>query len=235
VSDAAPRQLTCPRCLARIDRGEAATNEPPRRVIPLDAQVRRDTKLAWVPLVLLVALVGVGIVLASRGHGGAGAGMIIIFVVLCALPGMVVMSIARARRRRAMLQSPPAIPKDAARVELPFGTSVTSKVLDYNRPRPGSGPGHPGSSLAAFASGFFLALLVCAGGFFLLAASASGSAKSGNALYLGLVVVAVIGTCIAGGFIGARWAGFGVGVATGIGLGMIALLPCGLCYIMTLS
>jgi hypothetical protein len=233
VSDAAPMRLTCPRCLTKIDRpaSTSATANKPMHVLPLDEQARRDSKLGSTALVPLGAVVAIGLFLALSSANLPFLGAIVAVLVLVAA---VLLAIAQTANRE-IKKTPPG-PRTSYPLPPPMPQGTGPNVIDYRRPRPGGGRGHPGSSLGAFAAGFFVSIGVCAACFFLLAATA-GSGNSGqslHSLYLALVVIVVITNAVLGGTIGGRWPGFGAGTAAGMGLGMLALAPCGLCYLMTL-
>src|SRR4051812_2275391 len=87
VSDAAPMRLTCPRCLTKIDRpaSSAPTSaRTPMRVLPLDEQAGRDSKLGSTALVPLGALVAIGLFLALSHANLSFLGAIVGVLVLVA-------------------------------------------------------------------------------------------------------------------------------------------------------
>lgn len=228
VSDNAPRRLTCPRCLARIDRPAALPVPPPlpMQVIPIDDQAHRDTRVATFAIVAFSFLLVIGLLLGLRTEL---SGRLLVIALLIAV-AIGCAQLLRVRQRRA---TPPVFDQSMSSERI--HVDPMRPVLDYRRPLVGNRRGRPGASLGAFATGFFAAIGVGAACFFLLAATAGGGNKQpANGLYLLLVVCALIGTAICGGSAGARWPGFGAGVATGLGLAMFALLPCGACYLMTL-
>jgi hypothetical protein len=126
---------------------------------------------------------------------------------------------------------PPPLPAATrAMVELP-------EMLDY-RTAPHyrqMAPVEPTNYWAAV-GGFFLALGVCAGGFYLLIMSlaASSSAKGLSALPLVLIAIAIGLVVYAGVYFGKKkgWRGFMPGIAIGLGLGLMVLGPCGFCYLI---
>src|SRR5262245_32310015 len=83
VSDAAPAVLTCPKCLAKV-RNDAAHQVPmpvaPLRVLPLDDQVRRDSKFSAsvaIPVVVMV-LIGVGLLVIGGSAPATGFSVVMI-------------------------------------------------------------------------------------------------------------------------------------------------------------
>ncbi len=243
VSITAPMQLTCPRCLAKINREptetEAETSAAPlplpapsprgpMRVLPLDEQANRDSRLGAVALLPLGLIISVGL-FAALYHVGTFLGL---FVAVIAIILTVLAAIAQSVNRQREITGPNELSRPFP-VPPPLPPSTGSHVIDYRRPRPYGGPGHPGMSMGAFAAGLFVAIAVCAGCFMLMAATAGSGRTSGSAhgLYFSIVLIAVIGTGIAGGMIGGRWPGYGAGTATGLALGVAALAPCAFCYL----
>src|SRR4051794_1680208 len=71
VSPAAPRRLTCPRCLGKIENpasAGAAAPMPalPMRVIPIEEQFDRDRSLADLGMIVLVCFLAIGAMLALQ-------------------------------------------------------------------------------------------------------------------------------------------------------------------------
>jgi hypothetical protein len=241
VSDAAPPVVTCPGCLARIERATAEA-PPPRAlpVIPVDAQADRDSKLAVIALWVIGALVCAGVIITAARSVGAGgsAGSLICLVI--GLGGVAVLVLfLRSNRSDKLLSGEPAI----APPPLPTAQPVPGRpgVLEYNAPPRLSPAKAQAMSIAAFAGGFFAAIIVCGLGFLLLAVTVDGGSSRGrsggtplNAVYLAAVVVAVIATATFAGILNRRpgWRGFGPGAAVGLGLGMLALGPCAFCYLL---
>lgn len=242
VSDSAPPVVTCPGCLARIERATAEA-PPPRAlpVIPVDWQAERDRKLAIGAIWVVGVLACLGIVMMAFRTGLESLPCLVIGFGGVAL----LVLFLRSNRSEKLLSGESALEPQPP--PLPTAQPVPGRpgVLEYNPPPRLSPAKAQAMSLAAFAGGFFAAIVVCGLGFFLLAAtvemnSRGGPSASGSglrAIYLGLVVIGVIATATFGGILNGRpgWRGFGPGIATGLGLGMLALGPCALCYLMTLQ
>ena len=245
VSPAAPRVVTCPRCLYRLlnpqggeaDTASTAATLPapplPMRVLPLETQAHSDTSATIAMLLVLVVLLAVGAFLSATTMG-IGSAAFNVLLVLLILTFAAIVIVAGYRNQKRMLAAaavtatmPPAprYPSDA--------------VLSYRTPQ----PSEPTNYVAA-TGGFFSAIGLCAGGFFLLAATSgmgsqtsSGAAKSERGFFLLLVIAAVIGFMIAAPVLAQRkgWKGFGLGATIGLVLGLLALGPCAFCYLMTLG
>jgi hypothetical protein len=88
-----------------------------------------------------------------------------------------------------------------------------------------------------FAGGFFTSIGVCAACFILLGATVGYQPKEAHILFLGVALAAVVGLILLSVSMHrkADWRGFGPGVTVGLVLGMMALGPCGFCYLMTFS
>jgi hypothetical protein len=74
VSEFAPRTLVCPRCLGVVLNPAGLTPaefamRPPVRVLPLDYEVRRDSRTSSVMLFLMAAVLGIGAWLTFQGSG----------------------------------------------------------------------------------------------------------------------------------------------------------------------
>ncbi len=227
VSDAAQGQLTCPRCLAQLlnPYGVDPSNQTaPRRVMPLEQQVSRDQNLSQGALSAIIGLLAIGgmIMLAGMDLGAVGR-ILIVVLLIAAVAGLVIIGVrskresdATARGNRS-IAGPPSIPG----------------ALPY-RPTPDEDDGRTG---LRFAGGFFTAIGVCAGCFILLAATVGIEPKSAHVLFLCIVLAAVIGLSALATSVrqNPSWRGFGPGVTVGLVLGMMALGPCGFCYLMTLG
>src|SRR5436190_21100158 len=82
VRDDAPRVITCPRCLAALNNPYAivasdasprtGAKPPPVPVVPLEHQVRRDTRVGAVGIVVVLLIVVLGVLrLLAAGVNGA--------------------------------------------------------------------------------------------------------------------------------------------------------------------
>ena len=120
----------------------------------------------------------------------------------------------------------------------PFPTIPQAEVhipstIEYRTPKHFT-PADPVNILATL-GGFFLSIGVCAGGFFLLGFTANYR-TGGKPIYLLLVAIAVIAVIIFGSVFGDREGlrGFKPALFIGLALGMMALGPCGFCYLISL-
>ena len=241
VSDAAPPVVTCPGCLAKIER--ATAEAPPQRVlpvIPVDAQAERDSRVTVIALWLIGALVCAGVILMaarSVGAGGGGGSLLCLVIGLGGVAALVMF--LRSSRSDTLLSGEPAMQPPP----LPIAQPVTGRpgVLEYNPPPRLSPAKAQAMSIAAFTGGFFAAIAVCGLGFLLLAFTVDGGPGRSHgggapvrALYLVVVIVAVIATAMLAATLNRRpgWRGFGPGAVVGLGLGMLALGPCAFCYLL---
>jgi cell division protein FtsW (lipid II flippase) len=227
VSDAARRQLTCPRCLAQLlnPHGVDPSNQTaPRPVIPLEQQVSRDQSLSQGALSAIIGLLAIGGMIMIAGMDLGAVGRILIIALLTASVAGLGMIGLRSKRESDALASehgsiagPPSIP----------GALPYRSTRDEDDGRTG----------LRFAGGFFTAIGVCAGCFILLAATVDFQPKSAHVLFLCIVLAAVIGLIVLTTSVrqNPSWRGFGPGVTVGLVLGMMALGPCGFCYLMTLG
>lgn len=227
VSDAAQRQLTCPRCLAQLlnPYGVDPSNQTaPRPVIPLEQQVSRDQSLSRGGLIAIMVLLTVGgmIMIGSMDLGMVGR--ILTLVLLTAAAAGLVMIGLRSKSESDALSS--VTKPVAAPPPIPAGLSYRSASDE--------GDGRTG---LRFAGGFFTAIGVCAGCFILLAATVDYQPKAAHIVFLGIVLAAVVGLILLTTSVrrNPSWRGFGPGVTVGLVLGLMALGPCGFCYLMTLG
>jgi hypothetical protein len=224
VSDAAPARLTCPKCLGRIDNPSAGKvlPAPPLRVIPVDEETRFDSKVSIAMIVLVTALVVVGSLIMLSTLDAPGFTLVVLALVL-AVGGAAVARVA-LRGGPAPAPAPATSPYDSQAPGSP-------PVLHYASHRAQREP----ARLGAFALGFFAALGICAAGFLALAATVDLKPKSLHPLLLTGVIVGVAGGFILNGVVARRIGGrgYGAGTITGMILGLMALAPCGLCYLMT--
>jgi hypothetical protein len=227
VSDAAPMQLTCPRCLAKIQRPTSvpAAQRVPVPAIPLDEEAKRDSRLAFGILLLIGIFVCVGVWVAMGATNAPAADSVAFAAVLVILVVVIILA-AVALGPPKPAKTPPPLPPARAWED-------SDKILQYSSIRRSDSPHWSGG---AFAGGFFAALGVCAGGFFLLGATIDSRNSVSGMIFLVIVVIAVIATITMGVFIGRRRSmlGFTQGVAVGMCLGLLALGPCAFCYLMTL-
>jgi len=238
VTDSAPQRLICPNCLSTIDNphGLAPGQAPagPRPVIPLQQQVSSDSKLAGGASIAVTIVAVIGLVAIVLTYGLSSMSILLIAMVLLAAGGAWALSgfpLSGGIKPKAATRTG----GDAAH---PPGTRAVVQMpesLDYRGPmRYRQQPAGEPTNYWAAVAGFFLAIGVCAGGFFLLimGLSMNASTKGAKALPLVLVVIAISLVVFAGWYFGRRpgWRGFMPGVAIGLGLGLMALGPCGFCY-----
>jgi hypothetical protein len=228
ASDQAPRLLTCPRCLAQLINPYAAdpsNPKAPRPVIPLEQQVSRDQSLARGGLIAILVLLAVGgLVMINQMHLGAVGTILILVLLTGAAAGLVMVGLRSKSEANAL-------------------ASVTKSLAPAPPPIPGAigyrsahdeGDGRTG---LRFAGGFFTSIGICAACFILLGATVSFEPKAAHVIFLGIVLAAVVGLIVLTTSVrrNPSWSGFGPGVTVGLVLGMMALGPCGFCYLMTLG
>lgn len=234
VTEAAPPQVSCPRCLAALVNPASPYSGVPRPVpvLPLDQQVAHDTRTGTYLTYGLIALIAVGSLftfLSGTARNGT-------FILL--LAGGLATFLYFLGQIRADTAATPSEPSadsysDPSRDPGPG----QSRVLEYGRPR---GSQRPAATPGAVAGGFFSAIAVCGLGFLVLGSTAdySGRRSAGgnyNALILAAVVLAVIVFIVMTVRISGRWRGFGPGATAGLCLGLLALGPCAACYLLTLG
>src|SRR5205823_3302935 len=157
VSDAAPAVVTCPGCLAKIER--ATAEAPPRHalpVIPVDAQADRDGRVAIAVLWTIAALVCAGVVMMGI-RSGVGGGLPCLVIGFGGV-ALLVLFLRSGRWETALSGNPSLEPPP-----LPAAQPVPGRpgVLEYNPPPRLSPARAQAMSLAAFAGGFFGAIVVC--------------------------------------------------------------------------
>jgi hypothetical protein len=233
VSRAAPVRLICPRCLAKIE-NPAATGATPRPVIPLlkgspvNTQIDRDQRITRISLALLLILVFVGLLLVISADS-----LWFVWLSAAGIIGIVIVEATRKDKPLPPIYPPKSpIPVASPAPESP-PPSASAKTLDYRAPD--FMRADNGGRERKFMGGIFLALGICGADVVLLAATADSGSRPLNTLCLTAVVGAVIGVMFAGWNLNRRpgWRGFGAGVLVGIGFGMLALGPCGFCYLFT--
>jgi ribosomal protein S27E len=246
VSENAPKQLVCPKCLNWVANpmgraAGAAMASGPRPVIPLEQQVTRDRSMSQVASVIVTAVILIGMVIAVIVEGITPATVALIVLVMIgagvawAVSGFPVWGSIKPQAQATVEREP--VP--SASVQLSAEANLRS--LDYRIPAQFRGPPREPTNYLAAIGGFFLAIGVCIGGIILLVASLAGASHAtsphGNLVYLIVVVLAVAGVIWAAARFGRRpgWRGFIPGVTIGLTLGMLALGPCGFCYLISLA
>jgi hypothetical protein len=223
VSDAAPARLTCPKCLGRVENPSAGKSlpAPPMRVIPIDQETQFDAKVSIAMIILVTALVVVGCLIMLSTLDAPGLTVVVLTLVL---------AVGAAAVARVALRGGPksvAVPGPS-----PYESQApgSSRTLHYSSIRP-----EESARIGPFAGGFFAALGVCAAGFIALLATIELEPKVLHPLVLVVVIVGVAGMSIVNGIVARKpgFKGYGAGAITGMVLGLMALGPCGLCYLMT--
>jgi hypothetical protein len=238
VTENAPPQVSCPRCLAAlVNPASPHSGMRPIPVIPLDQQVERDTR--WVTYLTygVLALLVVSVVLTIAGVN-LRQGMFVLLLLGGLATFLYFLGAARGEGKPRGVSAPGE--SDQFEPPAEAGGAV---VLPYGGPnRPHRAAVTPG----AVAAGLFSALGVCALGFYILAAtvdynpggySRGGSAAGTNyhAHILGGVICLIIAYIAVSIRVTFRWRGFAPGAAAGLCLGMLALGPCAACYLLTLG
>jgi hypothetical protein len=231
VSEYAPMTLTCPRCLAKIQRptGPAMPPPIPMRALPLDEEVANDSSVAMPVIVLISILIILGLIIMAVSSPPE-----VKMPVSVAIGVLVVLGIATGLT--AILRRTP--PAEAKAVEPIATDSSVPAMLNYSSVRRQPRAVEPVRA-GWFISGFFASLLVCAGGFVLLGVTvdmnSNSQFKGGNFLCLLLVIASVAGLIWMATRINRRLKGFLLGATIGLCLGMLALGPCAFCYLLTLG
>jgi hypothetical protein len=222
VTEQAPHAFTCTWCLAPIINPHAAPDAP-RPVIPLEQQVSGDTKATGGFAVLVCLAVVIGVILIGTRHGSFGT---ISLLLVLAVAVFVVVWIFRLREPNA---DHPAQLAPPGLVEFPA-------TLDYQPPPAYRQRTPQPTNYLAATGGFFLAIGICAACFFFLAWSFdySSSRRSHRILPLLLVIACLTLAVVSLPKLGRRpgWSGFNSAIIIGFVLGMLALGPCGFCYLM---
>jgi hypothetical protein len=229
VAETAPKVLTCPRCLARIERpGAVISQYPPLRALPLDEESEGDSKLAVPIIVLLVFFVVVGLAVSAIPFPPGLKMIALLFLLLFA---GITWAFATTGPKATHVRAETAV------VPPPLETAESVATLDYSSLRRRVQPDSARTHTGWFVMGFFGALGVCAGGFAVLAATVDNRRNGLGGFYLLAVFAGVAAVIVSAGIINRnpRRRGILPGVILGTILGMVALGPCAFCYLMTLS
>jgi hypothetical protein len=233
IPDEAPEQVTCPRCLGRIEHVRSAGGAPaPLRVIPIEEEAGHDAAVARVVIIVLALLALAGMVYIANGSGVnlwntvLGLGAVIVIIV-----SIFVIGIYGGVERE--MQAPPELPPLQPPPLPDRATGIQPlEYRTYRRETTGEtvSPG-------AFAGGFFAALGTCGAAFLLLFSTVNYRPASAHGLFLFLAIVMVLAMGIGATALCHRpgWRGFGRGTVTGMCVGMLALGPCAFCYVFTLQ
>jgi hypothetical protein len=230
VAETAPKILTCPRCLARIERPGPVVSQspPPLRALALDEEAEGDSKLAIPLIVLMIFFVVVGLGVSASPMPPQLKMVAILFLLLFAA---ITWAFATAGPKATH------VPAEMAVVPPPLESAESIPTLQYSSLRRQVQPDEARTHTGWFVMGFFAALGVCACGFALLAATIDNRRNGLGGLYLLVVFAGVAAVIVCAGIINRnpRRRGILPGVILGTILGMIALGPCAFCYLMTLS
>ena len=125
VSANAPARLTCPSCLARIDRPDPPP--APMRVLPLEDEVKRDVTGVNVAILVAAGVLLAGIFAAMQWiHPRQLGGMIFLLVIASAIIGVLVVAVPRWWRWQTR-------PPDRPAIEL---TAQEQRLLHYDTAPP---------------------------------------------------------------------------------------------------
>jgi hypothetical protein len=194
VADSAPTTLTCPRCLAKIQRPAAimAHTPPPLplRALPLDEEAESDTKLALPVIVLISIFVVFGLCIMIVSFPQAQWQLISVAAATLVILGLMAW-VFRGPKSTVEGKQVPAGQSPMAAPPIPdLGQPL---VLNY---RPAFD--RPPTRAGWFVGGFFIAIGVCAGGFVLLGMTAANTmnnnsaSNGGNIIYLFIVLFSVV-------------------------------------------
>jgi hypothetical protein len=232
VSESAPMILTCPRCLAKIQRPAASVHVPPPipiRALPLDDEVQGDANVALPVIILISILIVLGLIIMAMSAPPELKSTVSVVVGALVILAIAIGLVAIFKR---------SAPADTKAIDAAAFDPSSPPMLNYSSVHRQPRAVEPVRT-GWFVSGFFSSLLVCAAGFLLLAASlANGSGQSmnnGNILYLLAVIISVVGLMWMATRINRRLRGFLLGATIGLCLGMLALGPCAFCYLLTLK
>lgn len=237
LSDAAPAQITCTTCLAKLINPGAMTGGAARAVLPVEVETSRDTWTAKLGIAGLVALLVFGSLIGIVRRGSVAMAEPALQAVVLGVVGVLIWSGTRMVRARTLMNEAP----DALDTSEPASASVNRQVLPPLPPMAGGVLDYQDRehfrkqrfSVGAFIGGFFAALGVCAAGILSLAFTYDPVPKPLHPLIVGGLLVGVGAFVFFSATIGKRragWRGFGRGSTIGLVLGMLALGPCALCY-----
>ncbi|HWB55116.1 MAG TPA: hypothetical protein VG722_13020 [Tepidisphaeraceae bacterium] len=210
ISPMAPESILCPHCRVELSNPYMQTPQP---VIPIEESTWTEMAMGTAGIMLLGIIAIIGLLSLSTTP--------IIFM------GLVVIAVVIGIAWPWKMGTPVT---DSGPVD-PTPTAVEQYVLPYQSPRkqiptrPRAGP---------FILGFFIAIAVAAGAFVAMALTADSRSDTHFLVITG-IVAAYIGIIMGSMALGQRtsWAGVGRGVAVGVALGLIAIVPCAGCYMLT--
>jgi hypothetical protein len=228
ISDSAPRLLTCPRCVSQLINpyaGDPAAQTAPRRVIPVEQQVSRDQSLSRGGLAAMMVLLTIGgIMMISRMGLGMVGQLLTLFLLAAAAGGLIFIGLRSKADALANLTQ--NLSSQTSSQPPPIPPPLTYRTYQQES---------DGRIGLRFAGGFFTSIGVCAACFVLLGVTVDFQPKPAHIIFLGIALTAVVGLILLSVSMHrkADWRGFGPGVTVGLVLGMMALGPCGFCYLMT--
>jgi hypothetical protein len=233
LRDDAPPTVTCPNCLARIttrafDAAAAPASPRPLPVIPLEHEVAGDFEGATrnVFLLALVLIVGGLLTALSWSSASLGTWLILLGIIIAAAASAY---LRQLRQRQAPPHPPP--PHGGLPIPPPELDSFGRPLLSYGR-----ATDDHGVRVLPFIGGFFGGLGMCALAMLAMAmsldATEDGRTFRKSLVLAALAIMFIIGLACARA-LGRRraWSGIGRGGAIGVGLGMMAVGPCALCYL----
>ena len=224
IRDDAPRVITCPRCLAALNNPYASSESaaspeikpPPLPVLPVEHQVKRDSRVGAVGIVVVLLIVVFGVLsLLAAGVSGANEGTFLLIGVLITVAASVAGIIFALKSKRA-----PTV--EAIGVSGNVSSSASSSMLDYSRPMRDPGRLSPGAFFGQAIGGIIVGVIVT-----VLLTIAFAQVGNGEPAILGLLIGPAIGIALC--FV-PRLRGFGVGLIVAIPAGFLLLL--GFCAIM---
>jgi hypothetical protein len=235
IRDDAPPTVTCPNCLARIStRSPGAAAPMPRRpipVIPLEHEVSGDFQAATRNVFILALVLIVGGFLTAMRWSSTQIGSWLVFLGIAIAAAASAHLRQQSRQRSAQPELAPPPQYEGLPPPPPELDSFGRPLLSYGRPTD-----ERGVRVLPFIGGFFGGLGMCAVAMFAMATSLDFTDGPRNIMKLGLL--GALAAMFIIGLAGARalgrrraWSGIGRGAAIGVGLGMMAVGPCALCYL----
>jgi hypothetical protein len=217
INNSAATPITCPMCL-KIVPGPGADKAPVverRDVLPVEEEAKRDTIDVGHLLAILCVSLLVGGIFALTVAGDVLRGLLLIIAAL--LIAGVIFAKTRPKYAPQVEVEPPARPD--GQVVLDYAHHRKRQALDVE----------DSFRIGAFMSGFFIAIGVPALGFSALLHSKGNDEGIFVATGLAMVLVACAGYQL-GRY--PQFNGIGRGVAVGLVLAMMALIPFGACFVI---
>jgi len=212
--------LTCPRCLGVIVNPNAAARaRQPQQVLPVERDIFYDLRDTVGGLSILVILLIIG------GAGAIFLRQMAISVILIGCGMMVAGFVGFTQRKRAADERwNDAILSEPA----PRG----GPMLEYSREVRVA----PSVSILGFIGGFIFAIVIGIACFYAMIITGDRSSVWTRRLVFILMIAAIVGLIFLAAWASRKPAfrGLGRGVVVGLVLSMMALGPCGACYMLTL-